>query len=97
MESPSGEIEVLRGSAVEEQPLSKVLASVRAMMEGSEQEQAAKLAGIEHLGRSLARRVEGCEVNFQSSMARFQERISTIEGRLRRDKLCSGGKVMVQG
>jgi hypothetical protein len=97
VENLSDELEVLRGSTVERQVSSQILADVRVMMEGSEREQAERLEGVEQLGRSLARRVEGCEANFHSSMAKFQERMSTIEGRLRGDELCSGGKVMVQG
>ena len=79
VENLSDELEVLRGSTVERQVSSQVLADVRVMMEGSEREQAERLEGIEQLGRSLARRVEGCEANFHSSMAKFQERVSTIE------------------
>ena len=97
VENLSDELEVLRGSTVERQVSSQILADVRVMMEGSEREQAERLEGVEQLGRSLARRVEGCEANFHSSMAKFQERMCTIEGRLCGDELCSGGKVMVQG
>ena len=34
----------------------------------------------------LIRRVEGCEANFRSSMARFQARILAVEGRLPAEK-----------
>ena len=34
----------------------------------------------------LMRRVEGCEANFHTSMARFQARILAVEGRLPTEK-----------
>ena len=80
VECLSDELKVLQGSAVEGQVLSKVAADVRVMMEGLEQEQMERLVGVEQLGGSLAQRVEGCEVNFHSTMARFQERMLMLEG-----------------
>ena len=81
VENLSDELEVLRGSTVERKVSSQILADVRFMMEGSEREQTERLEGIEQLGRSLARRVKGCEANFHSSMAKFQERIYVYDRR----------------
>ena len=97
VESLSDELKVLRGSAVEGQVPSRVVADMRAMVEGLGREQVERLVGVEQLGGSLARRVEGCEAHFHVSMTRFQERMSMLERRLRGRELCPGGKVMVHG
>ena len=65
---------------MEGQVPSRVAADMRAMVEGLGREQVERLVGVEQLGGSLAQRVEGCEVNFHSTMARFQERMLMLEG-----------------
>ena len=60
VESLPHELEVLQGSAVEGQVPSRVVADMRAMVEGLGQGQVERLVGVEQLGGSLAQRVEGC-------------------------------------